>query len=96
MNNISYSKVITNKELLKDKILTTKLRRLNRKGLQGGFGAVLNYPDENPSIIVIAYSGGEPIGWVSLTHGDQNIFVIPKYRKKGVASKLKNIIYRRA
>ena len=93
--HIRYSHVITNKELLKDKKLTDKLRKLDYKELSGGFGAVLNYPDENPSKIVIAYDDNEPVGWISVTNGYQNIYVINKYRKTGVASKLKDIIYNR-
>jgi len=99
-SNITYSKILTNKEVLKDKKLTEKLRKLDHKILQGGFGAVLNYPDENPSTMVIAYDKKEPIGWISLTNGYQNIFVNPEYRSKNkpndiIASTLKDKIYKR-
>lgn len=97
---ITYSKIISNTEVLKDKGLTKKLRKLDHQNIQGGFGAVLNYPEENPSKIVIAYDNKEPIGWISFTKGDrggdQNIFVHTKYRKTGVASKLKDILYSRS
>ena len=95
ISNITYSEIITNFNVLKDKTLTKKLKKLEHKGLSGGFGAVLNYPKENPSNIVIAYKENEPIGWISDTDGHQNIFVKHEFRKTGVASKLKDILYKR-
>jgi len=92
---VSYSKILNNKDIIKDKKLTKKLSLLDHKGISGGFGAVLNYPNENPSKIVIAYISNEPIGWISSTNGVQNIFVKYKYRKSGIASKLKDILYNR-
>ena len=92
----------TNFEVLKDKKLTLELRKLDHRGLSGGFGAVLNYPEENPSKIVIAYDNKKPIGWISVGTKDktQNIFVNPDYRTSKmpnykIATTLKNKIYKR-
>lgn len=95
--NITYSKILKNdKTFFKNKKIIEILKILDRKELSGGFGAVLNYPDENPSNIVIAYDNKIPIGWISVTNNKyQNIYVSKKYRKIGIASKLKDIIYNR-
>ena len=93
--DIHYSNILTNFEILKNKKLVNKLKKLNHKSLKGGFDAIFNYPKENQSKIVIVYDKDKPVGWISVTDGYQNIFVDSKYRKTGIASKLKDILYKR-
>ncbi len=92
---VIYSKVLSNFDIVKNSKLKRQLQLLDHKGLKGGLGAVLNYPKENPSKVVIAFVNNKPIGWISDTNGIQNIYVQVAYRKTGIASKLKDIIYNR-
>lgn len=94
-NNITYSGILSNIDIIKNNDLTKKLMLLSHKELSGGIKAVWNYANENPSNVVIAFDGNEPIGVVTNTNGNQNIYVKPEYRKIGIASKLKDILYNR-
>ena len=92
-NNITYSDILSNIDVVKDVNLTKKLISLSHKELSGGIKAVWNHAKENPSNLVIAFDGNEPIGVVTNTNGGQNIYVEPEYRKMDIASKLKDILY---
>ena len=92
MKRITYSDVLSNIDIIKDANLTKKLMSLSHKELSGGVKAVWKYATENPSKVVIAFRENEPIGVVTNTNGNQNIYVKPEYRKMGVASKLKAIL----
>jgi len=95
VNNITYSNILSNIDIVKDINLTKKLMSLSYKELSGGIKAVWNYPNENPSNVVIAFENSEPIGVITNTNGHQNIFIKPEYRKLGIGSKLKDIMYNR-
>lgn len=94
INDIQYSKILSNLDIVKDSDLTNKLIKLSHN-ISGGIKAVWLYPNENVSTVVIAYDNNEPIGVITLTDGDQNIYVNPSYRNNQIASKLKDIIYKR-
>jgi len=94
-NTITYSNILSNIDIVKDINLTKKLMLLSYKGLSGGIKAVWNYANENPSSVVIAFDNNEPIGVITNTNGNQNIFIKPEYRKLGIGSKLKDILYNR-
>jgi hypothetical protein len=94
-NEITYSNILSNIDIVKDINLTKKLMSLSYKELSGGIKTVWNYPNENPSNVVIAFENSEPIGVITNTNGNQNIFIKPEYRKLGIGSKLKDIMYNR-
>lgn len=94
-NNITYTDIISNLDVVKDEKLTKKLLNLSHKQISGGIKAVWKHPKENLSKVVIAFDNKEPVGVITNTKGSQNIFVKPKYRNRGIGSKLKDILYKR-
>jgi len=90
--HIRYTKVLKNIDVVRDRKLKEQLLKLSHKGLQGGIKAVWNYPEENPSEVVIAFDGEVPVGVVTVSGRDLNIFVDVEYRRKGIATKLKQLL----
>lgn len=86
--NIRFSKILDNREIVKNKKLIKKLLKLSHPQIQGGIKAVWKYAEENPSEVVIAFDDKEPIGVITMTDGRKNIYVHPDYRKKGIGKKL--------
>lgn len=94
--SIECTEILSNLDIVKDENLVSKLMALSYPQLDGGIKAVWKYPEDNISDVVIAYHNGEPVGVVTLTNKkNQNIYVKPEFRKIGLASKMKDVLYNR-
>lgn len=89
---VIYSDVISNLKIVNDKILVSKLLDLSHRNISGGIKAVWKYPNENISDVVIAYYNNSPVGVITSTNGEINIFIKPKFRGIGIGKQMKFIL----